>query len=134
MFLKISQNSQEKTCPGVTFIKEEALARVSSWEFCEIFKNICEFHKQNVNTFSQWAYVEWAWARFVKLFTCDYALDIVIVLLMLQHLFWDFVSVLMGLNKYLPTVYYPNSCVNKEDGAKYVPKQVFRFIFPSFPK
>ena len=41
-------------------------------------------------------YVEWAWARFVKLFTCNYALDIVIVLLMLRYSFWHFDSDLMG--------------------------------------
>ena len=50
MFLKISQNSQENICAGVSFliklqasacnfIKKETLARVFSCEFCEIFKN-----------------------------------------------------------------------------------------------
>ena len=35
MFLKISQNSHENTCA----IKQETLAQVFSFEFCEIFKN-----------------------------------------------------------------------------------------------
>ena len=83
-FLKNSQNSQESTCAGVIFSKKETLEKVFSCEFCKIFKNICEFHNQNVKSFSRWTYVEWAWARFVNLFTYDYALDIVIVLLMLQ--------------------------------------------------
>ena len=50
MFLKISQNSQEYTCAGVSFliklqakackfIKKETLTQMFSWEFCEIFKN-----------------------------------------------------------------------------------------------
>ena len=51
LFLKISQNSQEKTCARVSFlirlqveacnfIKKETLAQVFSREFCEIFKDI----------------------------------------------------------------------------------------------
>ena len=50
VFLKISQNSQEKTCPRASFliklqveasnfIKKETLAQVFSCEFCEILKN-----------------------------------------------------------------------------------------------
>ena len=49
--LEISQNSQENTCAGVSFltkwqasacifIKKETLAQVFSCKFCEIFKNI----------------------------------------------------------------------------------------------
>ena len=41
--LKISQNSQEKTCVGVSFlinfIKKETPTQIFSCEFCEIFKN-----------------------------------------------------------------------------------------------
>ena len=50
MFLEISQNSQENTCAGVSFlikvqalacsfIKKETLAQVFSYEFCEISKS-----------------------------------------------------------------------------------------------
>ena len=50
VFLEISQNSQENTCAGVSFliklqaeacnfIKKETLAQVFSYEFCEISKN-----------------------------------------------------------------------------------------------
>ena len=43
MFLKISQNSWENSCAGVSFScnfnGKEALAQVASCEFCEIFKN-----------------------------------------------------------------------------------------------
>ena len=49
VFLKISQYSQDKTCPRVFFIKvaglrsatllKETLAQVLSYEFCYIFKN-----------------------------------------------------------------------------------------------
>ena len=35
--LKISQNSQENTCPRASFL--ETLAQVFSCEFCEIFTN-----------------------------------------------------------------------------------------------
>ena len=49
-FLKFSQNLQENTCARVSFliklqaeacnfIKEETLAQVFSYEFCQIFKN-----------------------------------------------------------------------------------------------
>ena len=64
---------------------------------------IIEFLNQNVNTFSQWTYVELAWARLVKLFTCDYALDIAIVLLMLRYLLWHFDRVLMGCFEHVPS-------------------------------
>ena len=43
LFSEISQNSQENTCARFSFLiklKKEALAQVSSYEFCEIFKNI----------------------------------------------------------------------------------------------
>ena len=50
MLLKISQNSQEDTCVGVSFliklevsgnfVKKEALTQVFFCEFCEVFKNI----------------------------------------------------------------------------------------------
>ena len=50
VFLEISQNSQENTCARASFliklqswacnfIKDEALAQVFSYEFCEISKN-----------------------------------------------------------------------------------------------
>ena len=50
VFLKVSQNSQEKTCARVSFlitlqsstcnfIKKETMAQVLSCEFCEIFEN-----------------------------------------------------------------------------------------------
>ena len=50
MFLEISQNSQENTCAGDSFLiklqapvlqlmKKESLAQLFSWEFCEISKN-----------------------------------------------------------------------------------------------
>ena len=46
MFLRISQNSQEKTCARASFsiilatlLKKETLAQFFSNEFCEIFKN-----------------------------------------------------------------------------------------------
>ena len=42
MFLEISQNSRENTCARVStcnFIKKETLARVFSFEFCEISKS-----------------------------------------------------------------------------------------------
>ena len=43
VFLKISQNSQEKICARVSFlinfVTKETLAQVFSCEFCEIFKN-----------------------------------------------------------------------------------------------
>ena len=45
VFLEISQNSQENTCAGVSFliklraIKKETSAQVFSCEFCEISKN-----------------------------------------------------------------------------------------------
>ena len=52
MFLKISQNSQENICAGVSFliklktrpqicnlITKEKLTQLFSYEFCEIFKN-----------------------------------------------------------------------------------------------
>ena len=47
VFLKTSQNSRENTCVRVyffswaqscNFVKKETLARVFSWEFCEIFQ------------------------------------------------------------------------------------------------
>ena len=42
VFLKLSQNSQENACARVSFsIKLHAEAQVLSYEFCEIFKNIC---------------------------------------------------------------------------------------------
>ena len=53
MFLEISQNSQENTCAGdsflvklqaCNFIKKETLAQVFSCEFCEISKNTF-FHR-----------------------------------------------------------------------------------------
>ena len=72
VFVKISQNSQEKTCPGVIFTKKETLAQTLSCEFCGILKNIyfyrlpvvaaslkynfIEFLNQKVNSFSRWAY------------------------------------------------------------------------------
>ena len=44
VFLDISQNLQESTCPRDSFlkkfIKKETLAQVFSYEFCEISKNI----------------------------------------------------------------------------------------------
>ena len=39
VFLKILQNSQEKTCVMCYFTKKETLAQVLSCEFREIFKN-----------------------------------------------------------------------------------------------
>ena len=43
VFWEISQNSQENTCAGASFliklIKKETLAQVFSCEFCEIYKN-----------------------------------------------------------------------------------------------
>ena len=48
-FLKISQNSQEKTSAGVIFIKKETLAHVFSCEFCEIFKNIYFYRTPEVD-------------------------------------------------------------------------------------
>ena len=39
LFLKISQNSQENTCVGASFIKKETQTQVFFCEFCEIFKN-----------------------------------------------------------------------------------------------
>ena len=54
-----------------------------------------------------------------KLFTCDYALDIVIVLLMLRYVFWHFDSVLMDCFEYIfPWCIIPDAYINKEDGAK----------------
>ena len=44
VFLDISQNLQESTCPRDSFlkkfIKKETLAQLFSYEFCEISKNI----------------------------------------------------------------------------------------------
>ena len=48
VFLKISLNSQEGNCAGVTFIKKEALAQVFSCEFCEIFQNIYLYRTPSV--------------------------------------------------------------------------------------
>ena len=51
LFLEISQNSQENTCVGVSFlmksyrpeackfVKKETPTQVLSFEFCEVFKN-----------------------------------------------------------------------------------------------
>ena len=39
VFLEISQNSQEKTCARINFIKKKTLAQVFSCQFCEISKN-----------------------------------------------------------------------------------------------
>ena len=51
LFLEISQNSQESTCVGVSFlmksyrpeackfVKKETPTQVLSFEFCEVFKN-----------------------------------------------------------------------------------------------
>ena len=42
VFLKLSQNSQENTCTGASFLtklKKKTLAQVFSWKFCEICKN-----------------------------------------------------------------------------------------------
>ena len=48
LFSKISQDSQENTCVGVSFliklqacnfVKKETLTQMSSCQFCEIFKN-----------------------------------------------------------------------------------------------
>ena len=39
VFLKISQNSQEKHCVRVPLLKKETMAEVFSYEFCEIFRN-----------------------------------------------------------------------------------------------
>ena len=57
MFLEISQNSQENTCPGVSFFiklqaykffKKETLGQVFSCDFCEISKN--NFFTEHVRT------------------------------------------------------------------------------------
>ena len=103
------------------FIKKEILSQVFSCELCKIFKNIyfyrtsamddslwynfIKFLNQNINTFSQWT-------RFVKLFTCDYTLDILIVLLILEHLFWHFDRVLMDC------FIVSNAFLNKENCAE----------------
>ena len=39
LFLKISQNSQERICARRPFIKKETLTEVFSLEFCELSKN-----------------------------------------------------------------------------------------------
>ena len=64
VFLEISQNSQESTCARVAFliklqagtckfIKKEALAQVSSCEFCEISKNTFFYRTHLVAAFDQ---------------------------------------------------------------------------------
>ena len=52
------------------------------------------------NTFSGWTYVEWAWGRFVKLFTCDYALDTCDCAFDVAIFVLTFDSVLMGCFEY----------------------------------
>ena len=51
MFLKILQNSQENICPSAFFNK--ALAQVSSYEFCEIFKSTFFHRTLLVTAFAQ---------------------------------------------------------------------------------
>ena len=46
VFLKISQNSQEKQ--PLSFIKKEILAQVYSCEFCEIFKDVFFYRTTSV--------------------------------------------------------------------------------------
>ena len=59
VFFKLLQNSQENTCArfffltnlqteASNFIKKESLARVSSCEFCEIFKNTISYRTPSV--------------------------------------------------------------------------------------
>ena len=38
-FLKISQNAQENTCVGVSFVKKEIRAPIFSCEICNSFKS-----------------------------------------------------------------------------------------------
>ena len=47
MFLKITQNLQENTCVGVSFLTllKETLAQVFSYKFCVIFTNIFLYHE-----------------------------------------------------------------------------------------
>ena len=71
VFLKISQNSQENSCTGVSFyIKLQAFSQVLSCEFCEIFKNIF-FHKTPpvwllLAVFNKGLYVHTTWNASVR--------------------------------------------------------------------
>ena len=71
VFLKISQDSQENTCTGVSFyIKLQAFSQVFSCEFCEIFKNTF-FHKTPpvwllLAVFNKGLYVHTTWNASVR--------------------------------------------------------------------
>ena len=50
LFLETSQNSQEKNCARVSFLKKETLAQVFSCEFCEISENTFSYRTPPVGT------------------------------------------------------------------------------------
>ena len=130
------------------FTKKETFVQVFFSEFCEIFKNIIFiehlrwlilYNLTLLNSSTKMLILsldehEWAWARFVKLFTCDHALDIVIVLLILRYLFWHFDSVLMGCFEHVSPhgVLSPMHAEIKNMAQNRFPYQVFLFHISIF--